>query len=347
MQEDKVTIQFIAHELNMSVTTISRVLNGLGEKYRISKKTIDLVTNTAEKLNYSPNNIAKGLRLKKSSTIGLIVPDITNLWFSQLALGIENEARKYNYNIFLCNSNDDLKVEKKTISLLQNWMVDGIIIAPIGLESEHLVKASKRGTRLVLIDRFFEGIDLPYISSNDYEGSLEANQYLIENGHTRIACFQGLVGTSPNNQRIEGYKQALRNNNIEFHSELIMGSDFGFNSGYIYAKKLIKNLENSKITAIFSTGNQITLGLLKAFKEEGVQIPNDISIVSFDEQIYSDLLFTPLTTVSHLNENLGDIALKMVFDQFDDNSNLKPNNVILKSKLIIRESVKNLNLNTQ
>lgn len=344
MQENKVTIQSIAKKLGISVTTISRVLNGLGEQYRISKKTIELVTTTAEKLNYSPNNIAKGLRLKKSSTIGLIVPDITNIWFAQLALGIENEARKYNYNIFLCNSNDNLKVEKKSISLLQNWMVDGIIIAPIGLESEHLIKVSNRGTPVVLIDRFFEGIDLPYISSNDYEGSLEANQYLIDNGHKKIACFQGIVGTSPNNQRVEGYKQALKNNNIVFDSELVMGTDFGFNNGYTCAKKLIKNLAKTKITAIFSTGNQITLGLLKAFKEEGIRIPNDISIVSFDEQVYSDLLFTPLSTVSHMNENLGDIALKMVLDQFDKNIKAKPKNVVLKSKLIIRDSVKNLNL---
>lgn len=344
MQENKVTIQSIAKKLGISVTTISRVLNGLGEQYRISKKTIELVTTTAEKLNYSPNNIAKGLRLKKSSTIGLIVPDITNIWFAQLALGIENEARKYNYNIFLCNSNDNLKVEKKSISLLQNWMVDGIIIAPIGLESEHLIKVSKRGTPVVLIDRFFEGTDLPYISSNDYEGSLEANQYLIDNGHKKIACFQGIVGTSPNNQRVEGYKQALKNNNIVFDSKLVMGTDFGFNNGYTCAKKLIKNLAKTKITAIFSTGNQITLGLLKAFKEEGIQIPNDISIVSFDEQVYSDLLFTPLSTVSHMNENLGDIALKMVLDQFDKNIKAKPKNVVLKSKLIIRDSVKNLNL---
>jgi LacI family transcriptional regulator len=343
MQENKVTIQSIAKKLGISVTTISRVLNGLGEKYRISKKTIELVTTTAEKLNYSPNNIAKGLRLKKSSTIGLIVPDITNIWFAQLALGIENEARKHNYNIFLCNSNDDLKVEKKSISLLQNWMVDGIIIAPIGLESEHLIKATKKGTPLVLIDRFFEGIDLPYISSNDYEGSLDANQYLIDNGHKKIACFQGIVGTSPNNQRVEGYKQALKNNNINFDSKLVMGTDFGFNNGYTCAKKLIKNLAKTNITAIFSTGNQITLGLLKAFKEEGIQIPNDISIVSFDEQVYSDLLFTPLSTVSHMNENLGDIALKMVLDQFDKNIKAKPKNVVLKSKLIIRDSVKNLN----
>ena len=112
MKKNNVTIQSMAKTLGVSVTTISRVLNGLGEQFRISKKTIELVTTTAEKLNYRPNNIAKGLRLKKSSTIGLILPDITNTWFAQLALGIEKEARKHHYNIFLCNSNDDIKVEK-------------------------------------------------------------------------------------------------------------------------------------------------------------------------------------------------------------------------------------------
>jgi len=342
MKKNNVTIQSMAKTLGVSVTTISRVLNGLGEQFRISKKTIELVTTTADKLNYRPNNIAKGLRLKKSSTIGLILPDITNTWFAQLALGIEKEARKHHYNIFLCNSNDDIKVEKKSIALLQSWMVDGIIIAPIGLESEHLQKASKSGTPVVLIDRFFEGVNLPYISSNDFEGSLEATQYLINNGHKKIAYFQGIVGTSPNNQRVNGYKQALKNNKIHFDPSLVMGEDFGFNNGYTCAKKLIKHLAKSKITAIISMGNQITLGILKALKEEGVQIPNDLSIISFDEQEYSDLLYTPLTTVSHMNENIGDVALKMLFNQFGKSTRIKPKNVVLNSKLIIRDSVKKI-----
>jgi LacI family transcriptional regulator len=346
MNENNVTIHSIARNLGISVTTISRVLNGVGEQYRISKKTIELVTATADQLNYRPNNIAKGLRLKKSSTIGLILPDITNAWFAQLALGIEKEARKHHYNIFLCNSNDDLKVEKKSISLLQSWMVDGIIIAPIGLEYEHLLKASNNGTPIVLVDRFFEGIDLPYISSNDYEGALEANQYLIDNGHKRIACFQGIAGTSPNNQRLNGYKQALKNNNIPFDPALVMGEDFGFANGYASARKLIRNLAKSKITSIFSMGNQITLGVLKALKEEGLHIPNDLSIVTFDEQLYSDLLYTPMCTVSHMNENLGDLALKMLLSQLGNPDQAKPNNVVLKSELIIRESVKNLRRNS-
>jgi len=107
-------------------------------------------------------------------------------------------------------------------------------------------------------------------------------------------------------------------------------------------KKLIKHLAKSKITAIISMGNQITLGILKALKEEGVQIPNDLSIISFDEQEYSDLLYTPLTTVSHMNENIGDVALKMLFNQFGKSTRIKPKNVVLNSKLIIRDSVKKI-----
>lgn len=342
MKNNNVTIQSMAQSLGVSVTTISRVLNGLGEQFRISKKTIELVTVTAHKLNYKPNNIAKGLRLKKSSTIGLIVPDITNTWFAQLAMGIEKEARKHHYNIFLCNSDDDIKIEKKSIALLQSWMVDGIIIAPIGLEPEHLIDAKKNGTPLVLIDRIFEGMDLPYISSNDFEGALEANQYLIDNGHKKIVCVQGIVGTSPNNKRVNGYKQALKKNKIPFDPSLVVGDAFSFNNGYNCAKKISKNLAKTKITAIFSLGNQITLGILKALKEEGIRIPEDISIVSFDEQVYSDLLFTPLSTISHMNDNFGDLSIQMLLQQMGKSKKAKPKDVVLKSKLIIRDSVKKI-----
>ncbi|MBK6950319.1 MAG: substrate-binding domain-containing protein, partial [Haliscomenobacter sp.] len=141
------------------------------------------------------------------------------------------------------------------------------------------------------------------------------------------------MGTSPNNQRVNGYKKALKNNKIPFDPALVIGTDFGYHNGYTCALKIIKDLDKTEITAIFSTGNQITLGLLKAFKEKGVKIPDEISLVSFDEQVYSDLLFTPLSTVSHLNENLGDLAIKMLLNQFDTNAKVKPKNVVLKSKL--------------
>ena len=344
MSKKNSTIQAIADELGISASTVSRVMNGLGKKYRISEKTIEAVENMAEKLNYTPNNIAKSLRLKKTSTIGLVVPDISNPWFAKIALKIEKESRNNGYNIFLCNSDDNIDIEKKSLILLQNWMVTGIIMVPIGLEYKHILNAIDKGTPVVLIDRFFEDVDIPYVSANDFEGSFKATKYLIENGHKRIVCLQGIVGTSSNNKRVGGYKKALADYNIPIDENIILGSDFSFDNGYTNAKHLIGDLKKNKITAVFSTGNQITLGILKAFKEKGVKIPEDISIVSYDEQNYSELLYTPLSTISHLVDNeLGILALKLLFDKMDDKIIGKSKNILLPTQLIKRESVKNFN----
>ena len=344
MSKKNSTIQAIADELGISASTVSRVMNGLGKKYRISEKTIEAVENMADKLNYTPNNIAKSLRLKKTSTIGLVVPDISNPWFAKIALKIEKESRNNGYNIFLCNSDDNIDIEKKSLILLQNWMVAGVIMVPIGLEYKHILNATDKGTPIVLIDRFFEDVDLPYVSANNFEGSFKATEHLIKNGHKRIVCLQGIVGTSSNNKRVEGYKKALADYNIPIDENIILGSDFSFDNGYTNAKQLIRDLNKNKLTAIFSTGNQITLGILKAFKEKGIKIPEDISIVSYDEQNYSELLYTPLSTISHLMDNeLGILALKLLFDKIDDKIIGKSKNILLPTQLIKRESVKNIN----
>ncbi|UJH67825.1 LacI family DNA-binding transcriptional regulator [Allomuricauda sp. SCSIO 65647] len=349
MSKKASTIQSIADELGVSVSTVSRVLNGVGKKYRISEKTIDAVHEMAIKLNYVPNNIAKSLRLKKSSTIGLVIPDISNPWFAKIASKIEKETRNKGYNIFLCNSDDDIEIEKRSLSLLQNWMVDGIIIVPIGLEHEHILKVSKEGTPVVVIDRFFENVDLPYVSTNDFEGAYKATEHLIKNGHRRIACLQGIIGTSSNNQRVGGYIKALSDHGIALDENLIMGSDFGFDNGYTHAKHIIKDISKNKITAIFSTGNQITLGVLKAFKEKKVKIPGQISLVSYDEEAYSELLYTPLSTISHLeDEDLGILALKLLFDEISIISSADtPKGILLPTQLIKRESVLNISKKVQ
>ena len=318
-------------------------MSGVGKKYRISDKTINIVKAAALKYNYTPNKIAKSLRLKKTSTIGLIVPDISNPWFAKIARAIEKESRKLDYNILLCDSNDNLKSEIDSIELLQNWNVDGIIIAPIGLEFAHLYRPYKQGMPMVLVDRFFEQIDLPYVSTNDFNGAYEAIKYLIKNGHRKIVCIQGIEGTSTNTQRIGGYKKALNDFNITVDKNLIVGSDFGFNNGYNMAKKIIKSLNKTKFTAIFSTGNQITLGILKAFKEENVSIPDDISIISFDEQDYSELLYTPLSTVSHIDERIGEKALSLLLNQINKEPKDTIENILLPTQLIKRESVKSIN----
>jgi len=191
-----------------------------------------------------------------------------------------------------------------------------------------------------LVDRFFKDIDIPYISTNDFEGAFEATEYLIKNGHRKIACIRGIKGTSTNMQRVSGYREAMAKHGIEIDPSIVIGNDFSFENGYEYAKKLIENWNTNKLTAIFSVNNQNTLGILKALKEQGIKVPDEISIVSFDEQNYSDLLYAPLTTVSHMTEHIGEKALEMLFQCFEKKG--LPKNILQPTKLIVRESVKNL-----
>lgn len=341
MNEQKSSIKSIANELGLSVSTVSRVLNGIGKKHRISQRTIEAVESMAEELDYEPNNIAKSLRLKKTSTIGLILPDISNPWFAKIALNIEKELRKKHYNVFLYNSNGELEIEEMAIKLLKNWNVDGIILAPIGVESKHILKAFKKTTPIVLIDRFFENEEIPYVSTNDEEGAFQAVNFIIENGHSRIACFQGIQETSVNIQRVGGYKRALERHEIMVDKNLIVGSGFDIENGYLETKKIENEIKGKKITAIFSTGNLITLGIMKALKELSVKVPEDLSLVSFDEQNYSELLYTPLTTISHSDEKIGSLAVDLLFDQID--KRVIRDSVLLPTQLIIRKSVKKMN----
>jgi LacI family transcriptional regulator len=340
MANKRATITSIAKHLKLDVSTVSRVLNGLAKKYRISEKTVELVTKTAKELNYTPNKIAKSLRLKKTFTIGLIVPDISNPWFAEIALRIEKESRKKGYNVFLCNSSDDLAIEIDSMNLLSEWKVDGVIMVPIGLESDHLLQFYNSNIPLVLIDRFFENVEIPYVSTNDYSGAFDAIEHLIENGHENIACIQGVVGTSSNTQRVDGYENALKKHHISLNREYIFGDNFNFENGYLQTKKIIKSLNKTNITAIFSTSNQITLGALKAMKEENINIPDDISIISFDEHNYSDLLYIPISTVTHFDDNLGKKAIELLFNQIN-NKTIEQDNILLPTHLTKRESVKN------
>lgn len=343
MHKKNSSIQSIADELGMSPSTVSRVLNGVGKQYRISEKTIATVKEMADKMEYTPNRLAKSLRLKKTSTIGLVMPDISNPWFAKIAMKIEKAARNRGYNILLCNSSDSVTIEKTSLAHLQNWMVDGIIMAPVGIEHQHIVRIKQSGVPVVLIDRYFEGIDLPYVSTNDFEGSYKAVEYLIRNGHTKIVCLQGVVQTSSNNQRVGGYQKALEDARLKINENYVIGHDFSFANGYNQGLHIINDLLQTGLTAVFSTGNQITLGLLKAFAEHGIEVPKDVSLISYDEQNYSELLYTPLSTISHLEEEeLGEIALELLFDEMNGDTNSSNKNILLSTELIKRASVKDL-----
>ena len=339
-QRKRATLSTIADRVGVSVTTISRVLSGQASKYRISKETEEKICRAAKELNYSPNQLARALRLKRTYTIGLIIPDISNPFFSSIAKSIEIQARKLGYSIILCDSLENTELEIESIKLLRDRKVDGMIICPVGLDIEHLNQLHKEGMIMVTVDRYFSQLKCPYVVSDNFRGAMEAVCYFIDNGHRNIGCIQGIVQSSVNNDRVRGYREALKMHDIPVDESLIVGDSFGERNGYIGAKILINRPKRP--TAIFATSNLISLGVLRAISEETLKIPDDISIISFDEQPYSDFLSTPMTTVAQQSAEIGYLSIKLLIDQIEVHTAPRNNCMILPTKLIKRQSVKNL-----
>jgi len=338
-------IRELAALLDLSVTTVSRVLNGKAEKYRISKKTEKRVMQFAKEHNYIPNRIARGLKMSKTDTLGLVIPDIANPFFAELARSIELEARVKGLSIILCDSGENISVEKELINLLMGHKVDGIIIAPVGTDFDHLVQIHEFGMPLVIVDRYSTELDLPFVTSDNYQGAYDAVNYFISLGHRKIACIQGIQNSQPNKERVSGYLDALKNNGLEPEESMIIGEDFSIENGYKQTRILFS--KDDPPTAIFALSNLISLGILKAINEIDLKIPEDVSLICFDEQPYSAFLETPLTTIEQKKNEMGQIAVNVIINEMekkkDGENKGKSVKIKIKTTIIKRESVKNMN----
>ncbi len=341
---DHVTnIKELSERVGLSVTTVSRVLNGKSEQYRISKDTQTKVLDAAREFHYSPNRIARGLKLEKTETIGLIIPDISNPFFASIARIIEQESRRFGYSLILCDSQDDITTENELINLMAERKVDGIILAPVGLNCDHIRGLFQRTIPMVVIDRYFPGTRMPYITTDNYKGAFLATEHLILNGHRHIACIQGLKGITSCTERVNGFKYALKKHKIPIDKSLICGNDFGEENGYLQTLLLLNR--KKKPTAIFALGNLISLGVLRAIYEKGLSIPDDISVITFDEHPYSAYLRSPMTTIEQPREKIAKMAVNLLFEGMQSGNGVDDRIAInLEPRLIIRESVKNLNL---
>lgn len=332
------TLKNIANQAGVSIPTVSRVLNGKSKHYRISEETQSLILKVAKELNYSPNQLARGLRLKRTNTLGYITPDISNPFFSNIARVVEKYARRLGYSIILCDSEENTDIEEDSIQLLMNRKIDGLIISPVGQTIEHLKEAFNKNIPIVLIDRYFPDLDFPYVASDNYKGAFDATTYLLESGHSRIAYIQGLKNTSPNNERVNGFKNAHKPFRIIPDESLIVGNNFGEENGYMEMKLLLKR--NHKPSAVFAGSNLISLGALRALAEENLKVPDDISMISFDDQPYSKFLATPMTTVAQSGSQIGQLATKILIDIIESNKQFEPKGILLPTNLIKRDSVK-------
>ncbi len=330
----KANITDIAEMAGLSITTVSRVLNGKAEQYRIGKKSQQKVREAAKKLNYVPNHFASNLRTGKSGTIALIIPSLNNPFFAGIASEINTAVRKFNYITIISDSDENLDTEKMELLQLAARNIEGLIIVPCGDQWEHIKEIQDMGIPVICIDRYFEDIDIPFITTDNYEGAFKATKYLTERGHSRITCIQGVQGSTPNRLRVKGFMDAMKEAGQKKY--LITGDDFTFQNGYLETKLLLQLKDRP--TAIFALSNTIAMGCMKALKEKYLQIPKDISLITFDDHPYLDYLSTPLSCVEQPVKDISIMAVKFLMTLIQGRS-ITQSQVLLKPNLIVRDSV--------
>lgn len=331
----KTTLETIADRTGFSTSTVSRVLSGKSKDGRISEKTAETIRKAAEETGYTPNILAQNLRKGRTFTIGLVVPDISNPYFAEITSVIVAEAKRNGYTTIVTDTMESEAAQNDSVCALVSRKVDGMIIVPCGSAPKFLEEINEHTAPVILVDRYFENSRLPYVSTNNRQGGSDGTDILLRNGHKKIACIQGNLASVPNRRRIEGYRAALRKAGMEAE-ERIVGNDFTVQNGYIETKLLLESPDRP--TAIFALSNTIGLGAIRAIREAGLRIPEDISLVSFDNNIYLDYLIPAVTRIGQRVEEMGRMAVKLLLESIRDQRKLG-SQIELSAETILRESV--------
>lgn len=332
-----VTIKEVAERAGVSAMTVSRVIND--NKY-VSPETREKVKRAMEELGYVPNALARGLITKETHVLGLVVSDITNPFFTTIARGVEDTAIKNGFNVILCNTDEDIEKERRYIDLLLRKRVEGIILSPADCNKrENMEQIISRNVPLVLIDRCVKGLHADCVYSDSTGGAYSLTKHLIGLGHRRIGIITGPKRTSTALDRVKGYKRALQEEDLSIEEELIRwGEKYSREDGYINAIELL-NLDRPP-TALFGGNRLITVGMLRAIRELNLRIPDDISVVSFDEVEDISLTNPFLTVISQDSYAMGVAATEQLLKRIreDDKSREDRQKIVLQPRLIIRES---------
>ncbi len=330
------TIYDVAREAGVSYSTVSRVVNN---KSVVKEVTRQAVLTAIEKLNYVPNVTATSLANRKSKSIGLLIPSLKVPFFAQMAHSLENTLDKAGLNMILTLGHRNAKQEKKGIEFLKGHLCDVFVILVEAIPDEDVVEIFGDFPKLVVIGRKIEGLDHSYTIFDDEKAGYMSTQHLLSLGHTRIAKITGLrdIGhmAKYSNKRLLGYHKALADNNIPFDPQLIIEESFSEEGGFNGTEKLI----NQKIpfTAILAGTDQMAIGILSALDKYHINVPGKVSVVGFDDSVFSRYLKPPLTTVSHSSRLLGQLVGDLCIHKYNESQN---NSLVktLEPELIIRTS---------
>jgi DNA-binding LacI/PurR family transcriptional regulator len=325
-------IEDVAREAGVSTATVSRVLSG---KPYVSEDLRKRVLDAVQTLSYRPSRVARSLRVQRSNILGLIVSDVQNPFFTTVARAVEDVAYQHQFSVFLCNTDEDPEKEALYIDLMLAEHVAGVIVTPSSSTSKayrHLVDAD---VPVVALDRRVEGGDIDTVVVDNVSGAYEVVAHLIAEGHRRIGAVLGTRVSTTGEERYRGYARALEAHGIPLDPALVRSGVGRTGIGYEYTQELLA-LANPP-TALFVGNNLLTIGALRAIQEQGLRIPVDIALASFDETDWMYFVRPALTVVAQPTYELGQIAAEMLLRRLDD-KHAPPREVVLRPTLLIRDS---------
>ncbi len=298
----KVTIKDIARLAEVSTATVSKVVNGKDEK--ISSATRMRVMAVIEESGYVPNRIASSMVTKKTKTLGLIIPDITNPFFPELARGVEDVANKEGYTLILCNSDNSLEKEDAYIDMLQEKMVDGIIFTASSSRTEISSALKRVKIPVITVDRDIDGLkSQKKIVVDNEEGAYEAVSYMVTRGYGKIYHISGPMTSKPAQQRYKGYLNALSDKGVLPPKDHLLSGDYSGEWGFEGVKRLLE--KDADFDGIFCGNDLIALGAMKALHQKGVDVPGKVGIIGYDDIYMAQMVSPELTTVKQPNYEMG------------------------------------------
>jgi len=338
----QVTIYDIAKKAQTSTATVSRVLSKSG--YPVKSELRERIQKIAEELNYIPNMIGRQLKTNTSITIGVIVPTITNPFYSSVVLGIEDIARERGYQVLLCNSHRSSEIEEEYLKTLLEKQVKGLIISSVSTDNDMLSKLVQMGLNVVAIDQSINELNTSQIHFDYRKGGFLATEFLIEKGHTKIAFISSPLSRPSRQHVYEGYRDALMKYGVKTNKswicissmeEEISEMNYEFNNGIMMARRLLSCSELP--TAIFVCNDMTAFGVMNELTSHNIKIPEQTSIVGFDNIEFSKMVSPTLTTIQQPDYEMGRIACNTLLDQLDG-GNSEYIDIILQPRIIERNS---------
>ena len=330
-----ITIYDVAREANVSMATVSRVVNGNPNVKPATRKKVNEVI---DRLGYRPNAVARGLASKKTTTVGVIIPDISNIFFAELARGIEDIATMYKYNIILSNSDQNKEKELHLLNTMLGKQVDGIVFMGGNITDEHITEFERSPVPIVLAGSVEQSGKIPSVNIDYRQATYDATEMFISKGHKEIAFVVGPLHDPINNeQKLTGYKEALEKAGISFNEDFVYEGDYTYDSG-IEAWEKMRDLPK-RPTAILVGNDEMALGVVHGAQDDGINIPNELEVITSDNTRLALMVRPQLTSVVQPLYDIGAVSMRLL-TKYMNKEEVTENTVILPHRIEERKSTK-------